>query len=113
MFEEFDNAYEVQLDEYKDIVASIDSAYRELRVHRDNFYIYNDIYSKISGKKLTSRITYVGKNRDKIKKTERYYVWELPDVAESRPPIPKYKLVLDTPEEVQNFLNYINKEQKK
>ena len=36
-----------------------------------------------------------------------YEIYALPEPEERLPSIPRYQLVLETPEEVQNFLNYI------
>lgn len=41
--------------------------------------------------------------------TDKYYIYELPNDDERGPAIPVSRITLETPEEVQAFLNAVNK----
>lgn len=105
--------YEVTRMEYSSLVETIKSEARELIQYEKDDYRYVDIYSKNTHQKLTSRVTYIGDMESQ--RGEKYYIYNLPLPEERNPDIPKYRIMLETREEVQAFVDAIarmNKEKK-
>lgn len=108
-----DDIYEVNRIEYSSLVETIKPESRDIMQYIKDDYKYVDIYSKNTHNKLTSRVTYIGDMQSLS--GEKYYIYNLPLPEERNPDIPKYKLELQTREEVQAFLDAIaqmNKEKK-
>ena len=95
--------YEVSRAEYTSLVETIKSEAREIMQYISHDYKYIDIYSKNTHQKLTSRVTYVGDSE--FLRSEKYYIYNLPQPEERTADIPKYKLELQTREEVQAFID--------
>ena len=108
-----DDIYEVTRAEYSRLVETIKSEARDIMQYIKDDYKYIDIYSKNTHVKLTSRVTYVGDMQSH--NDEKYYIYNLPQPEERNADIPKCRIILETREEVQAFLDAIarmNKEKK-
>lgn len=103
-----ESIYEVTREDYQNFVEQIKPEFRDVRgMEIGDRHDAIKIYSKKTGKCLCSRVTHNGKIGDY--EPEKYYIFEMPDADERQPPIPKFKLHLDTKEEVQAFFNAIAK----
>lgn len=103
-----DNIFEVSREEYKSFVETIKPETRDIREEIiDSRLKATKIYSKKTGKCLTSRVVDVRENDVRV--PERYYIFELPDNDERLATIPKVKVVLETKEQVQAFLDGIKR----
>lgn len=96
--------YEVTREEYKDMLETIKPSSRDIHQYDNNDSKVFEIYSKTTGELLISRECFKNEN-----KPEKYYIWNLPSKEDSLPPRPKYRLVLETPEEVQEYLNAVKR----
>lgn len=108
-----EDIYEVTRIEYSSLVETIKPEARDIMQYVKDDYRYIDIYSKKTNTKLTSRVTYIGNIEPPH--SEKYYIYNLPQPEERNPDIPKYRITLETREEVQAFVDAIarmNKEQK-
>ncbi len=97
--------YEVLLSDYENFLRTIKPNYRKIitdKTEDDNEII--SIYSTKTNKLLTKRI--------KNKNSEKYYIFNTPEADESIEPVPRIQLHLETPDEVKNFFEIINKIQK-
>lgn len=94
--------YEVTREEYAAFVETLKPECRRIEVKEDKDSITYNIYSIKRDILLCSRES----NRHK---PEKYYIYELADAEESKPAIPKTRLVLDSREQVQAFFNAVAK----
>lgn len=95
--------YEVSRAEYKSFVETIKPETREIKERDiDKEHKTIEIFSKKTGKRLTSRIIHTA---EKNHEPEKYYIFEMPDDDERSAPIPKVQVVLETKEQVQAFLD--------
>ena len=102
--------YEVSRDEYIGFVEQIKPEARRVEVKQlDDNHVAANIYSTTTNKHLCARVACCNEN---LQEPERYYVIEMPEDFERKPPIPKRKIVLKTKEEVQALFNYLSKKQK-
>lgn len=103
---EYTDIFQVSRAEYKGFVNEIKPEYRDVKeIQLNSFSISTQIYSKKTGKCLCSRVSY----KDK---PEEYYIFEMPDNDERQAQIPKQKVILETPEQVQKVFNYIFQKRK-
>lgn len=99
--------YEVSRAEYKSFVETIKPETREIKERDiDEEHKTIEIFSKKTGKRLTSRIIHTA---EKNHEPEKYYIFEMPDDDERSAPIPKVQVVLETKEQVQAFLDGMKK----
>ena len=108
-----DDIYEVTRVEYSSLVETIKPEARDIMQYVKDDYRYIDLYSKKTHSKLTSRVTYIG-DMESLR-GEKYYIYNLPQPEERNPDIPKCRIILETREEVQAFVDAIarmNKEKK-
>lgn len=99
-----DDIYEVSRAEYKSFVETIKLETRDVREELiDSRHKVTKIFSKKTGKCLTSRVTDL--YEDNTHEPEKYYIFEMPDDDERLAPIPKVKVMLETKEQVQAFLD--------
>lgn len=104
-----DSIFEVSREEYKSFVDEIKPEYRRVEeIDLDKWHRATKIFSKKTGKCLTSRVTHITQNEERHE-PEKYYIFEMPDNDERRAPIPRVKIVLETKEEVQAFFDGIKK----
>lgn len=104
-----DSIFEVSRAEYKSFVQEIKPEYRRVEeIELDKWHKATKIFSKKTGKCLTSRVTHLMQDEDKHE-PEKYYIFEMPDDDERQAAIPRMKIVLETKEEVQAFLDGIKK----
>ena len=104
-----ESIFEVSRAEYKDFIETIKPEYRQIEtVDLDRWHQATKIFSKKTGKCLTSRVTYTGKSKEDYE-PEKYYIFEIPDDEERCAVIPKVKIVLETKEQVQAFLDGMKK----
>ena len=102
--------YSVSRAEYKAFVDEIKPEYRDVKETKLTPYsIATQIFSKKTGKCLCSRVTYQERVEGEERLPEQYYVFEMPDNDERRAQIPKTKVVLETPQQVQQFLDGLKK----
>ena len=104
-----ENIFEVSRDEYKSFVKTIKNDSRrveEFMLDKDHKAIR--IFSKKTGKCLTSRVTHLNSNETEHE-PEKYYIFEIPDDDELLPPTPHVKIELKTKEEVQAFFDNLKK----
>lgn len=92
--------FEVSRKDYKNYLSELKSEAKEIHTFTEGMCEITEVFSKNTGNLLISRESW--KNGE-----EKYYIYSLPEPEERLPSIPRYQLVLETPEEVQNFLNYI------
>ncbi len=105
-----DDIYEVTRDEYIGFVEQIKPDARDVQVvHIDDDHVAAHIYSKNTGKHLCSRVACSNESKNE---PERYYVINMPEPEERKPPIPKRKIVLTTKEEVQALMDFLSKKSK-
>ena len=96
--------YEVTREDYKEFVNQIKPEYRDVKKEEiGTIHTATKIYSKKTNKCLCSRVTYTANYGDPD--PEKYYIFEMPDDDERLAPIPKVKIVLETKEQVQAFLD--------
>lgn len=106
-----ESVFEVTRDEYIGFVEQLKPEAREVKVEQiDDRHVAAKIFSKKTGKCLCSRMAYNAPYGEP--EPEVYYVFEMPDDDERKPPIPKRKITLTTKEEVQALFNYISQKQK-
>lgn len=106
-----ESIYEVTRDEYIGFVEQIKPECRRVEVEQiDPRHTAAKIFSVNTGKCLCSRVAYSANYGEP--EPETYYVFEMPEVDERKPPIPKRKIILTTKEEVQALFDYISKKQK-
>jgi len=99
-----EDIYEVSRAEYKSFVETIKLETRDVKEELiDSRHKVTKIFSKKTGKCLTSRVTDL--YEDDAHEPERYYIFEMPDNDERLAPIPKVKVMLETKEQVQAFLD--------
>lgn len=94
--------YEVSRDEYAGFLDQIKPECRDVQKIEEDDTITLNVYSKKTNKLLCSRVA-------PQNAYERYYVFNMPDNDECRAAKPVQKIVLETKEEVQAFLDIINK----
>lgn len=103
------NIYEVSREEYKGFVNEIKPQYRDVRVEQLNdLHTATKIFSINTGKCLCSRVYYSAKEGEPD--PERYFIFEMPEPYERLPAKPVQKIVLTTKEQVQNFFDFIAKQ---
>lgn len=101
--------YEVEANDYKSFIEQIKPECRIIKeVKLDWKTSQIQIVSKKTGHILAGR-TFDHRTGNKERDPERYYIYETPLAEESRPPVPKYHLHLDTREEVQAFFTALSK----
>ena len=94
--------YEVSREEYAAFVETLKPECRRIEVKENKDSTIYNIYSIKRDILLCARES----NRHK---PEKYYIYELANAEESRPPIAKTQLVLDSREQVQAFFNAVAK----
>ncbi len=100
--------FEVTRNDYKGFVEQIKPECRKVVLEQiGTTHSAAKIYSNKTGKCLCSRIFYSADFGEP--EPEKYYIFEMPDDDERRPPIPVRKLVLNSKEEVQAFFDAIKK----
>lgn len=101
--------YEVTKEQYKAFVQQLKPEIKDIRVRYDgDGTIYTEVYSNLREVKLCSRIGNII-----TEAPEKYYIWELSNAAESQRYIPRKKVVLEDPKQVQILLDYIREQNKK
>ena len=101
--------YEVEAQDYKNFIEQIKPEYKIIKeVKLDWKTTQIQVRSKITNHLLAAR-TYDSRHGNKQRDPERYYIYETPLAEESLPPTPKYKLNLETREEVQAFFTALSK----
>ena len=104
-----ESIFEVSRAEYKSFVEEIKPECRRVEIiDLDRWHKATRIFSLKTGKCLTSRVTHLIEDEE-MHEPERYYIFEMPDDDERRAPIPRVKVVLETKEEVQAFLDGMKK----
>lgn len=104
-----DSIFEVSRAEYKSFVEEIKPEFRRVEeIKLDKWHKATKIFSKKTGKCLTSRVTHLIDDEEDHE-PEKYYIFEIPDDDERRAPIPRTRIVLETKEEVQAFLDGMKK----
>lgn len=104
-----ESIFEVSRDDYKYFIETIKSETKNIITEKlDDWHEVTKIFSKKTGKCLASRITHIP-YEDEAREPEKYYIFELPNDDERMAPIPHMKIVLETKEEVQAFLDGIKK----
>ena len=94
--------YAVTREEYAAFVETLKPECRRIEVKEDEDSITYNIYSIKRDILLCSR-------ESNLHRPEKYYIYELANAEESRPAIPKTRLVLDSKEQVQAFFNAVAK----
>ena len=97
--------FEVTRDEYVGFIREINPNSRIMEKEEDERAVRLKVVSNKTGKVLCERI--IPEEGDEI-----YYVYEMPDPNERIAPKPVQKIVLETPEEVQAFMDILSKLQK-
>lgn len=100
--------YEVTREEYKTFIEQIIPGCGKVETTNAGIYNFTYIISKKTGKKLCGRRIFIGENSHKAQ-PEKYYIYEYPDYDERRDPVPKTKVILETPKEVQAFFDAVSK----
>lgn len=104
-----ESIFEVSRAEYKSFVEEIKPDCRRVEeIDLDKWHKATKIFSKKTGKCLTSRVTNIMNDEDEHE-PEKYYIFEMPDDDERQAPIPRVKVVLETKEQVQAFLDGMKK----
>lgn len=99
----YKDIFEVSRHEYEIFLSELKPEAKRISNYTKGMYNITEVYSKNTDILLAARESH--KNGE-----EKYYIYELPRAEERLASKPRYTLVLETPEEVQNFINYINKE---
>lgn len=104
------DVYSVSRAEYKAFVEEIKPEYRDVQeVELSIRSKATKIFSKKTGKCLCSRVSFQELVEGEEHIPEQYYIFEMPDDDERRAQIPKMKVVLETPEQVQLFFDGLKK----
>lgn len=104
-----ESIFEVSRAEYKSFVETIKPETRRLEeIQLDKWHKATRIFSKKTGKCLTSRITHLIEDEE-MHEPEKYYIFEMPDDDERLAPIPRARVILETKEEVQAFFDGLKK----
>lgn len=104
------DAFSVDREEYQTFLEQINPKSYNVDVSSLNYYTtVTKVISKKTGKCLCSRLTYEERIEGQGRTPEKYYIFNEPELDERQAPRPKYTLRLETPEEVQAFVNIINK----
>lgn len=98
----YKDIYSVTRQEYTAFIEQIKPEFKEIKNITYEDKKETQVFSKKTGKHLCSRI---GSENT----TEKYYIFEMPEIEERQKPIPKIKLNLETKEEVQAFFSALNK----
>ena len=102
--------YSVSRREYKAFVDEIKPECRDVQqVELTHYSMATKIFSKKTGKCLCSRVSYEQRVEGEERHPETYYIFEMPDDDERRAQIPKTKVILETPEQVQQFFDGLKK----
>lgn len=99
------NIYEVTRDEYVGFLDQIKADARNVVITKSEHAICQNIFSKKTGILLCSLERYIDDEEDEY----HYYVYNMPLNEERREPKQIRKIVLQTKEEVQSFINLFNK----
>lgn len=106
-----DSIYEVTRGDYAGFVEQLKPECRRVEIEQiNNTHVAAKIFSVNTGKCLCSRVAYSADYGNP--EPEKYYIFEMPEDYERKPPIPKRQIVLTTKEEVQALFNYISQKQK-
>ena len=97
--------FEVTRDEYVGFIREINPNSRIMEKEEDEHAVRLRVVSNKTGKTLCERI--IPEEGDEL-----YYVYEMPDPDERIPPKPIQKITLETPEEVQAFMDILSKLQR-
>ncbi len=100
--------YEVERDEYVGVVDTIKPSSRHVETVKEEDKTIVTITNPKNGLLYCKRI--IPANQEE---PEKFYVFELPEGDDWRPPKSRLKLTLETPEEVKAFIEILNKVQKK
>lgn len=102
--------YSVSRQEYKAFVDEIKPECRDVQEFELSYYSKaTKIFSKKTGKCLCSRVSFGQRVEGEERHPEMYYIFEMPDDDERRAQIPKTKVILETPEQVQKFFDGLKK----
>lgn len=108
-----ESLFSVTRNEYKVFVEQIKPDYRRVEeVELSNNSTAIKIFSNKTGKCLCSRVSYTPLIEGEERRPEEYYIFEMPDDDERQEYKARPRLVLETREEVQAFVNLISKMQK-
>ena len=108
-----DSIFEVSRADYQGFVEIIKPEFRNVEtIDLDKWHVATKIFSKKTNKCLCSRVTYTGPTDEDTHEPERYYIFEMPEDEERQPPTPKRRIVLESKEEVQAFINGLSLLQK-
>ena len=99
-----DEKYEVTKNDYISFLEQIKPEARMVNNKDAADYQLIEVLSKNTHKLLCAR--YVPNNKND---SPKFYIYNFPDKDESRPPIPKLHINLESKEEAQAFFNVINK----
>lgn len=99
--------YAVERDEYTGVVDTIKPSSRHVETIKEDDKTIVTISNPKTGLLYCKRI--IPTNSEE---PEQYYVFELPEGDDWRPPKSRLKLELKTPEEVKAFIEILNKVQK-
>ena len=100
--------YEVTRDEYVGFIDQIKPECRLAETIEENGYNFIKLYSVETGTHFATRIIPI-EQEDEI---EHYYIFNMPLDSERRAPKPVRKIILESKEEVQAFVDVLAKWQK-
>lgn len=107
---DFRDIFSVSRAEYKEFLNQLKGDARRVEeIEITNYSKAVKVFSQKTGKCLCSRVSYMARTNDEEPKPEKYYIFEMPDDDERLAAIPKMKVVLETKEEVQAFLDGMKK----
>lgn len=110
MLNNYRDIFSVTRGDYKNFVQEIKPEFRDVQtIELNNYTTATKIFSKKTGKCLCSRVTYSERKKGEERIPEKYYIFELPDNEERQEVVPKVQVVLETPEQVQKFLDALKK----
>lgn len=108
-----ESLFSVTRNEYKVFVEQIKPDCRRVEeVELSNNSTAIKIFSNKTGKCLCSRVSYTPLTEGEECRPEEYYIFEMPDDDERQEYKARPRLVLETREEVQAFVNLMSKMQK-
>ena len=107
---EFKDIFSVDRKEYVAFLEQIKSENKRIEeVELNKWTTVVKTFSTKTNKCLCSRVSYKERTEGEERQPERYYIFEMPDDDERAPAIPKYQLKLETPQQVQAFVDLIAK----
>lgn len=109
-----ENIYEVTRQDYKAYVQTLNK--KMMRIEEKELNRYHrivKIYSLLTNKCLCSRVFDIRDASSPNRDPEKYYIFEIAEAEESLPPVPTYRLELQTKKEVQKFFDFLSEQNKK